>query len=107
MAGELTFSTLVPGNTWRTFRSADQPIHGSPNGYGPTIAEASGGVRFMPFSGRGRLIAILTFRRRTECLTCPAKVIDGDTIVVAELVVRLHDIDAPNWTRRSGGAVNR
>ena len=64
-------------------------------GYGPTIAEASGGVRFMPFSGRGRLIAILTFSRRTDCLTGPAKVIDGDTIVVAEQLVRLHGIDAP------------
>ena len=43
----------------------------------------------------GRLIAILTFSRRTDCLTGPAKVIDGDTIVVAEQLVRLHGIDAP------------
>ena len=49
----------------------------------------------MPFSGRGRLIAILTFSRRTDCLTGPAKVIEGDTIVVADLLVRLHGIDAP------------
>jgi hypothetical protein len=38
----------------------------------------------MPFSGRGRLIAVLTFSRHTDCLTGRAKVIDGDTIVVAE-----------------------
>jgi endonuclease YncB( thermonuclease family) len=43
----------------------------------------------------GRLIAILTFCRRTECLTGRAKVIDGDTIVVAEQLIRLHGIDAP------------
>lgn len=43
----------------------------------------------------GRFIAILTFRRRTECLTGRAKVIDGDTIVVADQLVRLHGIDAP------------
>jgi endonuclease YncB( thermonuclease family) len=42
-----------------------------------------------------RLIAILTFSRRTECLTGRAKVIDGDTIVVADQLVRLHGIDAP------------
>ena len=43
----------------------------------------------------GRLIAILAFSRRTDCLTGPAKVIDGDTIIVAEQLVRLHGIDAP------------
>jgi endonuclease YncB( thermonuclease family) len=43
----------------------------------------------------GRLVAILTFSRRTESLTGPAKVIDGDTIVVTEQLVRLHGIDAP------------
>jgi endonuclease YncB( thermonuclease family) len=43
----------------------------------------------------GRLIAILTFRRRSVSLTGPAKVIDGDTIVVAGQLVRLHGIDAP------------
>jgi hypothetical protein len=32
----------------------------------------------------GRLVAIFTFSRRSDCLTGPAKVIDGDTIVVAE-----------------------
>jgi endonuclease YncB( thermonuclease family) len=37
----------------------------------------------------------LTFSRRTDCLTGPAKVIDGDTIVVAGEMVRLHGIDAP------------
>jgi endonuclease YncB( thermonuclease family) len=42
-----------------------------------------------------RLIAIFTFSRRTDCLTGPAKVIDGDTIVVADKLVRLHGIDAP------------
>jgi len=36
-----------------------------------------------------------TFSRRTDCLTGPAKVIDGDTIIVAEQLVRLHGIDAP------------
>jgi hypothetical protein len=36
----------------------------------------------------GRLIAILTFSRRTDSLTGPAKVIDGDTIVAAEQLVR-------------------
>ena len=43
----------------------------------------------------GRLVAILTFSRRTAPLTGPAKVIDGDTIVVADQLVRLHGIDAP------------
>ena len=42
-----------------------------------------------------RLIAVLTFRRRAASLTGPAKVIDGDTIVVAGELVRLHGIDAP------------
>jgi endonuclease YncB( thermonuclease family) len=48
----------------------------------------------------------LTFRRRTDSLTGPAKAIDGDTIVVADQLVRLHGIDPPNWTRRSGGGVS-
>ena len=43
----------------------------------------------------GRLVAILTFSRRTASLTGPAKVFDGDTIVVAGQLVRLHGIDAP------------
>jgi endonuclease YncB( thermonuclease family) len=43
----------------------------------------------------GRLIAILTFSRRTESLTGRAKVIDGDTIVVADQLVRVHGLDAP------------
>ena len=43
----------------------------------------------------GRLIAILTFSRRAHSLTGNAKVIDGDTIVVAGQLVRLHGIDAP------------
>ena len=43
----------------------------------------------------GRLITTLTFSRRTDSLTGPAKVIDGDTIVVAGQLVRLHGIDAP------------
>jgi endonuclease YncB( thermonuclease family) len=50
-----------------------------------------------------RLAAIVTFSRRTDSLTGPAKVIDGDTIVVAGQLVRLHGIDAPNWTRGSSG----
>ena len=43
----------------------------------------------------GRLVAILTFSRRPRSLTGPAKIIDGDTIVVAGQLVRLHGIDAP------------
>ena len=43
----------------------------------------------------GRLIAVFTFSRRPDCLTGPAEVIDGDTIVVAGERVRLHGIDAP------------
>lgn len=43
----------------------------------------------------GRLIATLTFSRRTPSLAGPAKIIDGDTIVVAGQLVRLHGIDAP------------
>ena len=39
--------------------------------------------------------AIFAFSRRTDRLTGPAKVIDGDTIVVAGQLVRLHGIDAP------------
>jgi endonuclease YncB( thermonuclease family) len=41
------------------------------------------------------LVAILTFGRRAAPLAGPAKVIDGDTIVVAGELVRLHGIDAP------------
>ena len=41
------------------------------------------------------LVAVLTFRRRSDCLTGPAKVIDGDTIIVAEQLVRLQGIDTP------------
>ena len=41
------------------------------------------------------LAALLTFRRRADCVSGPAKVIDGDTIVVAGQFVRLHGIDAP------------
>jgi endonuclease YncB( thermonuclease family) len=40
-------------------------------------------------------MAVLTFRRRTDCLTGRARVIDGDTIVVAHQLVRLYGIDAP------------
>ena len=40
-------------------------------------------------------VAVLTFSRRTNCLIGPAKVIDSDTIVVADQLVRLHGIDAP------------
>jgi endonuclease YncB( thermonuclease family) len=41
------------------------------------------------------LASILTFSRRGHALTGPARVIDGDTIVVAGELVRLHGIDAP------------
>jgi endonuclease YncB( thermonuclease family) len=41
------------------------------------------------------LAAIFTFSRRAAPLIGPAKVIDGDTIVVAGELVRLHGIDAP------------
>jgi endonuclease YncB( thermonuclease family) len=41
------------------------------------------------------LASILTFSRRGHALTGPARVIDGDTIVVAGEFVRLHGIDAP------------
>jgi hypothetical protein len=41
----------------------------------------------------GHLIAISKFRRRTDLP--PAKVIDGDTIIVARQLVRLHGIDTP------------
>ena len=50
-------------------------------------------------AGLGRLatgfVAIFTSRRCAKCLAGPAKVIDGDTIVVAGQLVRLHGIDAP------------
>jgi endonuclease YncB( thermonuclease family) len=41
------------------------------------------------------LAAMLRFKRRPSCLTGAARVIDGDTIVVAGELVRLHGIDAP------------
>jgi endonuclease YncB( thermonuclease family) len=41
------------------------------------------------------LAAVLGLRRRPGSLIGPAKVIDGDTIVVAGELVRLHGIDAP------------
>jgi endonuclease YncB( thermonuclease family) len=41
------------------------------------------------------LAAILTLSWRAGPLAGPAKVIDGDTIVVAEEIVRLHGLDAP------------
>jgi endonuclease YncB( thermonuclease family) len=41
------------------------------------------------------LLAIVRFGRRAEPLAGPAKVLDGDTIIVAEQLVRLHGIDAP------------
>jgi endonuclease YncB( thermonuclease family) len=41
------------------------------------------------------LVAIVTLRRRVGTLAGLAKVIDGDTIVVAEEIVRLHGLDAP------------
>jgi endonuclease YncB( thermonuclease family) len=42
-----------------------------------------------------KVAAIFAFTWRPRVLTGPAKVIDGDTIVVAEELVRLHGIDAP------------
>ena len=58
------------------------------------------------------LVAILTFSRRTDRLTGPAKVIDGDTIVVAGRLVRLHrKVHAPElgqtfwWRNSNWGAV--
>jgi endonuclease YncB( thermonuclease family) len=42
-----------------------------------------------------RLAAIFAFTGRPASLTGAARVIDGDTIVVAEELVRLHGIDAP------------
>jgi endonuclease YncB( thermonuclease family) len=41
------------------------------------------------------LLAIVTSGRRAKPLTGPAKVLDGDTIIVAEQLLRLHGIDAP------------
>ena len=54
------------------------------------------------------LLAIVTFGRRADPLTGPAKVLDGDTIMMAEQLVRLHGIDAPEldqtfwWRGRRG-----
>jgi endonuclease YncB( thermonuclease family) len=42
-----------------------------------------------------RLAILFGLRQRTAPLIGPAKVIDGDTIVVAGQLVRLHGIDAP------------
>lgn len=42
-----------------------------------------------------RLSSILESRWRPDCLTGPARVIDGDTIEIAGERVRLHGIDAP------------
>jgi endonuclease YncB( thermonuclease family) len=41
------------------------------------------------------LVAVFRFGRRADRLTGPTKIIDGDTIVVAGQLVRLHGIDAP------------
>ena len=41
------------------------------------------------------LVDFLGFSWRPGCVTGHARVIDGDTIVVAEQLVRLHGIDAP------------
>jgi endonuclease YncB( thermonuclease family) len=51
-----------------------------------------------------RLIAVVTFRQRVDPLIGRAKVLDGDTIIVAGECVRLHGIDAleldqPFWWR--------
>jgi endonuclease YncB( thermonuclease family) len=43
----------------------------------------------------GRLFASFSSRSRADYLTGPARVIDGDTIVVNGERVRLHGIDAP------------
>lgn len=48
------------------------------------------------------LAALVAFRRRpSPCLVGPAKIIDGDTIVVAGEMVRLHGIDAPELDQTS------
>jgi hypothetical protein len=49
------------------------------------------------------LLAIVTFGRRADPLTVLAKVLDGDTIIVTEQLVRLHGMGGPNWTKPSGG----
>lgn len=48
-------------------------------------------LRYLAFD----LSVITSLGRRANCLTGPAWVIDGDTIVVAGERVRLHGIDAP------------
>jgi endonuclease YncB( thermonuclease family) len=55
----------------------------------------------------GRLTANSNFTFSTDCITGPAKVIDGDTIVVADQLVRLHGIEAPNWARRARDGASR
>jgi endonuclease YncB( thermonuclease family) len=52
------------------------------------------------------LAAIFTVSWRAGPLAGPAKVIDGDTVVVAGELVRLHGLDAPSWIRPSGGGAS-
>ena len=42
-----------------------------------------------------RILRASIFSRQIDCITGPAKVIDGDTIEVAGVRIRLHGIDAP------------
>jgi hypothetical protein len=54
------------------------------------------------------LVALFGFGRRADRLTGSAKVIDGDTIVVAGQLVRLKTGSTrPSWTMHSGGGQNR
>jgi len=42
-----------------------------------------------------RIFRATFFSRQIDCITGPAKVIDGDTIEVAGVRIRIHGIDAP------------
>jgi len=42
-----------------------------------------------------RIIRAIFFRRQIDCITGPAKVVDGDTIEVGGVRIRIHGIDAP------------
>ncbi len=42
-----------------------------------------------------KILRVSFFSRQIDCITGPAKVIDGDTIDVAGVRIRIHGIDAP------------